>query len=126
MQTNTLDNDLLHVKEAAAELDVHPSTIRGAIHGGELEAVRLGTRGGYRVTRDALERFLRPVERRDDRRWPAGCCGAPAAMGAVGLLRVAMRGEPGTCLRGTRLPCATQGKHDHDERDRQRDDLRRT
>ena len=60
-RTHAFDKGLLHVKEAAAELDVHPSTIRRAIHGGELEAVRLGTRGGYRVTRDALERFLRPV-----------------------------------------------------------------
>lgn len=61
MRTHTLDKRLLHVKEAAAELGVHPSTLRRAIHHGELDAVRLGRGGRFRVSRDALERFLRPV-----------------------------------------------------------------
>ena len=69
MQTHALDKVLLRVKEAAAELGVHPSTVRRAIHHGELDAVRLGRGGRYRVSRDALERFLRPVARTegDDR-----------------------------------------------------------
>jgi excisionase family DNA binding protein len=55
-QTNTY---LLHVKNLPAEFGVHPSTIRRAIHGGELEEVRLGTNGRHRVTHSALEAFLR-------------------------------------------------------------------
>jgi excisionase family DNA binding protein len=62
MPTYTSDKDLLHVKQAAAELHVHPSTVRRAIHNGELEAVTLGHRGRYRIRRDALERWLRPVD----------------------------------------------------------------
>ena len=50
----------MHVKEAAAELDVHPSTIRRAIHSGELGAVRLGPHGRVRVPREALAEFVRP------------------------------------------------------------------
>ena len=61
MQTHALDKELLHVKEAATVLGVHESTIRRAIHNGELEALTLGERGRYRVTRDAIERFLRPA-----------------------------------------------------------------
>jgi excisionase family DNA binding protein len=52
---------LLHVKEAAAELGVHPSTLRRHIHGGDLEAVRLGDGGRYRIPRQALDDFLRPA-----------------------------------------------------------------
>ena len=37
------------------------STVRRAIHNGELEALTLGERGRYRISRDALERFLRPA-----------------------------------------------------------------
>jgi excisionase family DNA binding protein len=62
MQTNALDKRLLQVKEAASELGVHEATVRRAIAAGELEAVRLGPRGRYRVTTDALERFLQPVK----------------------------------------------------------------
>jgi excisionase family DNA binding protein len=62
MQTYTFDKDLLHVKEAAAELHVHPSTVRRAIHSGQLEAVTLGEQGRYRIRREALERWLRPVD----------------------------------------------------------------
>ena len=42
-------------------LGVHESTVRRAIHNGELEALTLGERGRYRISRDALERFLRPA-----------------------------------------------------------------
>jgi excisionase family DNA binding protein len=50
---------LLHVKQVAAQLDVHPQTIRRAIDRGELEAVRLGVHG--RVAQEAVDAFLKPV-----------------------------------------------------------------
>lgn len=56
-----MHSGLLHVKEAAAELGVHPSTVRRHIHEGDLAAVRLGEGGRYRISRRALEDFLRPV-----------------------------------------------------------------
>jgi excisionase family DNA binding protein len=64
MLTHAHDNQCLHIKEAAAELDVHPSTIRRAIHSGELDAVRLGPNGGFRVPCEALEEFVTPYVRR--------------------------------------------------------------
>lgn len=51
----------MHVKEAAAALGVHESTVRRAIHSGQLEALTLGEHGRYRISADALERFLRPA-----------------------------------------------------------------
>jgi excisionase family DNA binding protein len=66
MTTYTSDKRLLHVKEAARELHVHPSTVRRAIHSGELDAVTLGTKGRYRISRDALDRWLRPVEPKEN------------------------------------------------------------
>lgn len=62
MQTNTQEPELMHVKEAAAALDVHESTIRRAIHSGELRALRLGEHGRYRVRRRDLDAYLKPVE----------------------------------------------------------------
>jgi excisionase family DNA binding protein len=50
---------LLHVKEAADELDVSPWTIRRAIKKGELPAVRIGERGNYRIRSADLDEFLR-------------------------------------------------------------------
>jgi excisionase family DNA binding protein len=61
MQTNAHDKQLLHVKEAAAALDVHPSTLRRRIHHGDLEAVRLCPGGRYRISREQLERFQIPT-----------------------------------------------------------------
>ena len=61
MLTYAHEKQLLHIKEAAAELDVNPSTIRRAIHAGDLEALRLGPAGRYRVTRQALTQFLAPT-----------------------------------------------------------------
>ena len=58
MQTNVRDRELLHVKQAAAELDVHESTIRRHIAAGELRAFRLGANGRYRIRRGDLEQFL--------------------------------------------------------------------
>jgi excisionase family DNA binding protein len=55
-------SELLHVKQAARELDVHESTIRRAIRSGELPAVTLGSHGRYRIRRGDLEAFLRPAD----------------------------------------------------------------
>lgn len=55
------NDDLLHVKEAAVLLDVHPSRLRRAIKAGELRAVRLGASGHYRIHRQALDEFLQPA-----------------------------------------------------------------
>jgi excisionase family DNA binding protein len=61
MQANARDRALLHIKQAADELHVHPSTLRRQIARGDLDAVRLGENGLYRVSRRALEDFLRPA-----------------------------------------------------------------
>lgn len=66
MATHALDKRYMHVKEAAAELDVHPSTIRRAVHSGELEAVRLGPNGRVRVPREALAEFVRPYSENEE------------------------------------------------------------
>ena len=66
MLTHTRDKQYLHIKEAAAEFDVHPSTIRRAIHAGELQAVQLGHGGRYRVSREALAEFLVPANERSN------------------------------------------------------------
>jgi excisionase family DNA binding protein len=52
---------LLDVTQAARLLRVCPTTIRRKIARGELDAVRLGANGTYRVTQDAIDRFLRPA-----------------------------------------------------------------
>jgi excisionase family DNA binding protein len=59
MPTSSNENrDLLHVKEAAATLDVTAAHVRQKIHDGELRALRLGERGHYRIRRRDLENFL--------------------------------------------------------------------
>jgi excisionase family DNA binding protein len=50
--------ELLHVKQAARELDVHEITCRKYIATGQLRAVRVG--GRVRVPREALAEFVRP------------------------------------------------------------------
>jgi excisionase family DNA binding protein len=62
MSTNPGERQLMHVKEAARELDVEPSTVRRAIHSGELRALRLGENGRYRIRRRDLEAFLVEAE----------------------------------------------------------------
>ncbi len=64
MQNDAHKSDLLHVKEAATELDVHPSTVRRAISSGELAAVRMGQNGHLRIYRRDLQAFLVPAEPR--------------------------------------------------------------
>lgn len=62
MSTNVHERELLHLKEAAAELGVSTMTVRRAIARGELPAVTLGERGRPRIRRRDLEAFLRPME----------------------------------------------------------------
>jgi excisionase family DNA binding protein len=64
MPTITNQRELLHVKEAASLLGCSSDTVRRAIANGELPAVTLGSHGRYRIRRQDLEQFLRPVEER--------------------------------------------------------------
>jgi excisionase family DNA binding protein len=47
---------LYSVREVAAQLGVHPETIRRLIHGGRLDAVRIGR--VLRVHNEAVDAFL--------------------------------------------------------------------
>ena len=61
---NANERRILRLKEAADELGCSTMTLRRAIHSGELPASRLGQNGRYRVRREDLEQYLRPVEAR--------------------------------------------------------------
>jgi excisionase family DNA binding protein len=50
---------MLTVQEVADQLHVHPDTVRQWIRNGDLEAIDLGGRAGFRVSESALERFIR-------------------------------------------------------------------
>ncbi len=53
------------VREVAALLRVSVSTVRNLIHGGQLPALRIGTRGGaYRVLDDDLRTFIEATKER--------------------------------------------------------------
>lgn len=52
------DDALLTVPEVAATLRLHPDTVRRWLRAGQLPAVNLGGRRGYRVRRSELDRFL--------------------------------------------------------------------
>jgi excisionase family DNA binding protein len=58
------DDRLYTVEEVASGLAVHPETVRKWIKSGELEATNLGGRAGYRISKSAIDRFLK--ERRDN------------------------------------------------------------
>ena len=47
------------VQEVADQLNVHPDTVRQWIRSGELEAIDLGGRAGFRVSESALQKFIR-------------------------------------------------------------------
>jgi excisionase family DNA binding protein len=57
-----LDDTLFRVEEVAARLGVHPETVRRWIKNKELLAVNLGGRAGYRISRTALEQFLKQLQ----------------------------------------------------------------
>lgn len=50
---------MLTVQEVAEQLNVHPDTVRQWIRNGDLEAIDLGGRAGFRISESALERFIR-------------------------------------------------------------------
>ena len=52
---------LLTTAAAARVVSCDRATVWRAIQRGELEAVRLGKRGDYRIPRDALEAWLQPT-----------------------------------------------------------------
>lgn len=59
-----MDTDhLLSVRQAAAELGVSTLTVRRWVNAGDLRAVRLGSGplARIRISREALEEFLRPT-----------------------------------------------------------------
>lgn len=56
------DEILYTVEEVATRLAVHPDTVRRWIKSGELRAINLGGRAGYRITEEAYRQFLRERE----------------------------------------------------------------
>jgi excisionase family DNA binding protein len=50
---------IYNVQEVADQLDVHPDTVRQWIRSGELEAIDLGGRAGFRISESALQKFMR-------------------------------------------------------------------
>ena len=58
------DDILLTVEDVATRLSVHPDTVRRWIKSGELRAINLGVRAGYRIPKSALDEFLKQREER--------------------------------------------------------------
>ncbi len=56
------EREYLHIREAADQLGVTPSTLRRHIQDGELAALRLGANGNLRIRRTDLVQFLQEVE----------------------------------------------------------------
>lgn len=54
------------VEDVATLLSVHPDTVRRWIKNKELHALNLGPRAGYRISKVALEDFIREHEERPD------------------------------------------------------------
>jgi len=52
---------LIDVGEAAKRLRVAPVTIRRRIRDGQLEAMRVGARGGIRIPERSLDALVQPV-----------------------------------------------------------------
>tara|TARA_Y100000310_G_scaffold3792_1_gene4671 strand:+ start:15368 stop:15562 length:195 start_codon:yes stop_codon:yes gene_type:complete len=56
--------EMFRVKQIAAELDVHPRTVRNWIISGKLRVAAVLPGGQYRITRSDVERLLRTEELR--------------------------------------------------------------
>jgi excisionase family DNA binding protein len=65
--TDTKERELLTASDVATRLGCSPFSVYRWISSGQLAAVRLGENGTYRVTEDALARFLRPAHTTDER-----------------------------------------------------------
>jgi len=50
--------DMLTVPQVSTYLQVHPETVRKWLREGVLRGVNLGGKGGWRIRRDELERFI--------------------------------------------------------------------
>lgn len=61
---NSQTKNYLNTQEVADRLRVDPVTVRRWIRAGELEAVPLGPKAGYRITEEALQTF---IKRRQER-----------------------------------------------------------
>lgn len=57
---------LLTVEEVAEQLSVGVETVRRWIRSGEMDAIDLGGRAGYRIRESALEKFVREREKKSD------------------------------------------------------------
>ena len=64
---STVRRSLLTTRTAADTASCDVVTIRRAIARGELQALRLGSTGDYRIPADALEAWLRPAQPEDAR-----------------------------------------------------------
>jgi excisionase family DNA binding protein len=54
-----MENEKMYtVREVAEMFGVNPNTVRTWIRHDKIEAITLGTRAGYRITQDALDRFI--------------------------------------------------------------------
>lgn len=53
------DPAYLTVEDVATLLSVHPDTVRKWIKNKQLKAINLGARAGYRISRAALDDFIR-------------------------------------------------------------------
>jgi excisionase family DNA binding protein len=58
------DETYLTVEDVATRLSVHPDTVRKWIKSGELRAINLGARAGYRISKSALDEFIQQREER--------------------------------------------------------------
>jgi excisionase family DNA binding protein len=58
------DRPIWTVKEVADYLRVHPETVRQWLREGELVGMPLGGKGGWRIERANLERFIEQQTRR--------------------------------------------------------------
>lgn len=62
MEPNTPDRRFLRPEEVAEELNVTVSQVYTLMRSGELRAVKIGKRGVWRVSREALEQFVVELE----------------------------------------------------------------
>ena len=53
-----LERELLTVEQVADYLQVHPETVRQWLRDGRMAGINFGRRGGWRVHRDDLTRFI--------------------------------------------------------------------
>jgi excisionase family DNA binding protein len=60
-----LERELLTVEQVANYLQVHPETVRKWLRDGRLAGINLGRRGGWRVHRDDLVRFIDSLRQGD-------------------------------------------------------------